>query len=387
MNIGDAGQTVDVTPGTTTGVLYDGMTADGSKVFFTSADKLAGGDTDSSPDLFEADVSAGGATLTKVSTTNSDACNPVPGKEGPHWNTVGAGANCGVVGIAGGAGVASDDGTVFFFTPEVLDSAGTANQPNLYVVHPGEGPEFVATLEPTGALVRDAVYDNEVHRFTDFQTTASGNDAVLSSNLPLTGFPSDGHFEVFRYHAPGTLDCVSCPTTGAAPTGDASLANGLNLTADGTVFFTSTEPLVLRDSNGKKDVYEWKGGDLQLVSTGISDFEAGLLSASADGTNVYFYTRATLVPQDENGNLIKIYDTRSGGGFLDFGPAPLCAASDECHGPGTQSAPPPQIGSFKGEGGNVKNKKCKKGKVRKHGKCVPKKKHKKKHHKGNGRSR
>jgi hypothetical protein len=174
------------------------------------------------------------------------------------------------------------------------------------------------------------------------------------------------------------MDCVSCPTTGAAPTGDASLANGLNLTEDGTVFFTSTEPLVLRDTNGKKDVYEWKNGDLQLVSTGISDFEAGLLSASADGTNVYFYTRATLVPQDENGNLIKIYDARSGGGFLDFGPAPLCAASDECHGPGTKEAPTPPIRTIAGGPGNPTAKACKKPRVKRHGKCVPKR-HKRHH--------
>ena len=157
----------------------------------------------------------------------------------------------------------------------------------------------------------------------------------------------------------------------------------------GRVFFSSTEPLVLRDTNGKKDVYEWKAGQQQLVSTGISDFDSGLLSATADGVNVYFFTRATLAPQDTNGNLIKIYDARKNGGFLSFGPPPLCAASDECHGPGTQAAPQPQIGTFKGEGGNVKSgkkkKPCAKGKVRKHGKCVKKPKKKKQHKNGGNR--
>jgi hypothetical protein len=110
----------------------------------------------------------------------------------------------------------------------------------------------------------------------------------------------------------------------------------------------------LRDTNKKRDVYEWKEGEQQLTSTGISEFDSGLLSASADGVNVFFFTRATLVPQDENGNLMKIYNAREGGGFLVIPPLPLCAAKDECHGPGTQSAPPPQIGTFKGEGGNAK---------------------------------
>jgi hypothetical protein len=138
---------------------------------------------------------------------------------------------------------------------------------------------------------------------------------------------------------------------------------------------------VLRDTNHKKDVYEWKDGEQQLVSTGISDFEAGLLSASADGADVFFYTRATLVPQDQNGNLMKIYDARANGGFLVFAPPPLCAASDECHGPGTQASPPPPIGSYAGQGGNVRTtrKKCKKGFV--------KKKHKKKKHRKKGSRR
>ena len=53
MNVGDAGQTIDLTPTTTSGVLFDGMTADGSAVYFTTPDKLAG-DTDSSADLYRA---------------------------------------------------------------------------------------------------------------------------------------------------------------------------------------------------------------------------------------------------------------------------------------------------------------------------------------------
>ena len=38
MNIGDSGKTIDLTPGTTHGVLFDGMTEDGSRVFFTTVD-------------------------------------------------------------------------------------------------------------------------------------------------------------------------------------------------------------------------------------------------------------------------------------------------------------------------------------------------------------
>ena len=45
MNIGDSSKTIDLTPGTTHGVLFDGMTEDGSKVFFTTVDHLTNQDS------------------------------------------------------------------------------------------------------------------------------------------------------------------------------------------------------------------------------------------------------------------------------------------------------------------------------------------------------
>ena len=38
MHIGTSPETIDLTPGTTTGALFDGMTADGSTVYFTTRD-------------------------------------------------------------------------------------------------------------------------------------------------------------------------------------------------------------------------------------------------------------------------------------------------------------------------------------------------------------
>ena len=74
------------------------------------------------------------------------------------------------------------------------------------------------------------------------------------------------------------------------------------------------------------------------ISAGTAAFDSGLLSASADGIDVYFFTRDSLAPQDENGPTMKIYDAREGGGFPYLLPREPCKASDECHGPGS---PPP----------------------------------------------
>ena len=354
MNVGGANQTVDLTPGTTTGVLYSGMTGDGTSVFFTTPDALGGGDTDESADVYRSNVGATSATLTKITPGNDDGCNPDEGPEGPHWNNVAGEATCDAVTFAGGAGIAGGDGTIYFLSPEELDGSGTADGANLFVSRPGGSPHFVATLEPSSSPVRNAAYDNATHRYSDFQATPSGNYAVFASTRMLTSFDNRGRSQVYRYDAPGdALVCTSCANTGATPMSDTNLSSGLNLTDDGRVFFTASGPLALRDTNGMKDVYEWENGVQELVSTGISAFPSQLLSVSANGVDAYFFTREILVPQDENGNLMKVYDARAGGGFLDIPPLPLCAAKDECQGPGTQPAPPPPIGTFEGLGGNA----------------------------------
>ena len=67
------------------------------------------------------------------------------------------------------------------------------------------------------------------------------------------------------------------------------------------------------------------------------------------------------------------------GGYFLIPPPPPCAASDECHGAGTQAQAPPQIGSYKGTGGQAKptRRTCRKGFKLKRGKCVKKRKHRK----------
>ena len=42
------------------------------------------------------------------------------------------------------------------------------------------------------------------------------------------------------------------------------------------------------------------------------------------------------MPEDENGDAMKIYDARANGGFPTDPPPLPCQASDECHGPGTR---------------------------------------------------
>ncbi len=74
-------------------------------------------------------------------------------------------------------------------------------------------------------------------------------------------------------------DCVSCNPTLEIPATDASLASdGLSISDDGRVFFNTGESLVLRDTNRKRDVYEWNDGEIGLISTGQDRSDSALLT-------------------------------------------------------------------------------------------------------------
>jgi hypothetical protein len=223
-------------------------------------------------------------------------------------------------------------------------------------------------------LVIDSVRDSGSRHPEEFQLALDGQDAVFTSTLPITGFDSHSNYEVYRYSAgEDDLFCVSCSPTGSRPTGDASLPSGLALTDDGRVFFTTSEALTLRDSNEKKDAYEWEEGEQELISTGTSENDSSLLSVSPDGRNAFFFTRQKLAPQDENGNTVRLYTAREEGGF-EFGPPSFqCAASDECHGASTPAAAPLGAATTAGTPGQFeaeKSTRCAKGKVRRKGRCV-----------------
>lgn len=375
---------VDLDPGATAGVLFAGMSEDGSKIFFTTTDKLLPQDEDPSADLYEATADPSGQpTISLLSGGGAASCNPVPNTGRTHWNSVGAVANCDSVAVGGGGGVSADGSTVYFLSPEQLGGQGTANQPNLYRVENGGAPALVATLEPDNPLVVDSVSAAATRHTGDFQTTASGDYAAFVSAMPLTGVHTFGHLQVFRFAAAGGLVCASCDYSG---TSDESLASnaelapdGLSILEDGRVFFTTRQELVLNDANRRTDVYQYSAaGGQELISAGSGPFDSGLLTASRNGVDVFFFTHEALAPEeDKSGSLMKIYDARENGGYFQLPPAVPCKASDECHGPGTVAPGPPTIqSSGKSTPGNYVV--CKKNQSKKHGKCV-KKSAKKKH--------
>jgi hypothetical protein len=195
-------------------------------------------------------------------------------------------------------------------------------------------------------------------------------------------------------------------------TAPASLASR-NLSADGNrAFFETTEALVSSDTNGVggcpivgaglqefpacRDVYEWEapgsgsctksspafsplnGGCLYLISTGKDDYPSFFADASANGDDVFFFTRQGLVGQDKD-ELLDVYDARVGGGIAAQNPGPAlpCESTDACH--GSIPAPPaegqPSTQTFVGPGNEVPKPTHKKAKKHKKHKAKKKQKH------------
>jgi hypothetical protein len=381
--------------------------ADGSKAFFTAPGKLT--------------ADAGGAgSLYRYDTVARSLANLTPSAAAPE-----------VKGVIG----ASEDGAYVYFvaagalTAEEESDAGQKAQPganNLYLWHEGEGLRFIARLsgfdafdwDPVPAVVNARVTPDGRHlAFLSIEAEAlSGYDNTIAEGAhcqPEKFDPillGDPHCpEAYLYDADeDELICASCNPSGARPTGPVSVPGWSNplqgprwLSDDGSrLYFESRDTLSNADENERRDVYEFEeagsgtcseesptfnpasGGCLFLLSSGKSSDESYLLDASQDGRDVFLATRQSLVGWDVNENY-DVYDARVGGGFPEPQSTPICEG-EACKPPPT--SPPSSSGSatsqFQGPGNQPPSKPCKKGKVRKRGKCVTRSPRHRKPHRG-----
>src|SRR3984885_10740791 len=266
--------------------------------------------------------------------------------------------------------------------------------------------------------------------------SADGSVLVFQTRERLSAsFNSGGVEPISRYDvAANSLGCLSCDPPGVAPRGNAELSilltdeeRGLVATTyeptrvsldergisgdGGRIFFDSPDPLVPQDSNTDspeeftnesekqpqgRDVYEWENGVVYLISTGESDRNSYLLDSSEDGDDVFFATTQSLVAGDTDGGY-DVYDARvpRAGDAPAALPAP-CEGSS-CQGSAVNGPPVVSSSSFAGAGNVVsevpplapvkpvvKTVKCRKGYVKRSGRCV-KVKRAKKTSRGRGR--
>jgi hypothetical protein len=281
--------------------------------------------------------------------------------------------------VLGTLGV-SDDGSYAYFAAEgVLTSSENANKEtaepgaaNLYEWHQGSlAPTFIARLAKVAGFPDESDWrdaggsDNGGGPATGNKSSrvdSAGTTVLFSSTHQLTGYDNTGHEELYLFDAmDAKLTCVSCNPPGVPTTSDAYLSSApnavepgnaarsrlfltRNLSEDGSrVFFETAEALVPQDTNGVRDVYEWEregtgscpgagGGCVYLISTGQSTSPSYFGDASANGGDVFFFTRQSLVGQDQDNNS-DAYDAREGGGVAAQNPAaPASCSAEACRG-------------------------------------------------------
>jgi hypothetical protein len=397
MRVNDA-VTYDVSKGHA--VFLVGMTSDGSQVLFTSSAQLLPADTDTSVDMYRWDEASDALTILSQGNGqgNSDdcaaswtqQCDVLPMStctaawtfacnydhfEDPDRNHLPDGPRPFMSERPEiDTGMARNSGAVLFESPEQLDPAdpGVPGQRNLYEFRNG-AIQYVTTFDPGSEPVRFNISSDGEHVafLSDSRLTAYDNTSTSAVRCDVHFNLTEGAIEtpcdeMYSYDA-GTkeLRCVSCNPTGEPPAGDVTAsASGPFMADDGRVFFNTPDALTPGDTNRLRDVYEFVDGRPQLISTGTSNQDLfggyinvpflgyvfppehlGLEAVSADGVDVYFSTVETLVPQDRNGEFIKMYDARTNGG-IPFTPPDLpCPAADECHGDNSQPPSEPGIGS------------------------------------------
>lgn len=323
-------------------------TPSGSKVFFLDEKHEPGITPDSTaaegkPDLYEYDIQTGDTTDLTVDT-----------KGGEHAE---------VQGIVGIGGEGSEEGVyVYFVARGKLAPGATSGLDNLYLRHHG-AITFIAALSPEDELSFDTQGLGGVVgvvKADDWAIPPAGRTAEVSPNGRYVAFPSHAaltsavneSYEIYLYDARAAEDheqaivCISCSATGAVvpeaklPSSPRALINGANrqrsVLSDGRVFFTTTASLVPQDVNHQADVYEWEDGASHLISGGTSATSFAVFTdASSNGSDVFFTTGQSLVPQDQD-EITDLYDARENGGASPS-PAPACPAESQCPG-GTSHA-------------------------------------------------
>jgi hypothetical protein len=334
--------------------------------------------------------------------------------------------------LDGGGPAKAEDCRTFTPHASMNSLAGTCN---LYLWEEGEPEDHISLVARVNAhdatdwaATTTAVFGGAVPK-TSF-VSKDGATLLFRSREQLSAYDNEGTSELYRFHVGDpAIRCVSCQPQGEAsgagpslgvvkypriePVEGAQVASR-NLSADGNrAFFETVEALVPADTNGAGgcpttgtelqlfraclDVYEWEapgtagssckeggpaysilnGGCIYLISSGKSPFPSLFADASESGEDVFFYTRQSLVGQDED-ELQDVYDARVGGGLAAQNPIPVvpCEGAEACHGPA--QAPPseasPGTATFVGPANPASKHKKPKAKKQKHKKKHPKKK-------------
>jgi hypothetical protein len=263
------GVTTLVSTGTTGGngavdVTFDAISTDGTRAFFETDEQLTAADTDIQVDVYE----RSGGTTTLVSTGPA-------GGNGPFFVSFG--------------GISADGSKVFIETDEALTAADTDSAFDVY-----ERSGGTATLRSVGPAGGNANLDAGYR-----DVSADGTRVFFQTSEVLTASDTDAQTDVYQSSG-GTTTLLSIGPTG----GNGPIAAAMEgMSSDGArVFFSTTESLTAADTDTRRDIYRRAGGTTDLVSTGPGGgngaFDAEFFGSSFDGSSAFIRTEEALVAGD-----------------------------------------------------------------------------------------
>jgi hypothetical protein len=295
---------------------FEGASADGTRVFFQTAEKLVAGDTDASQDIYQrssgtttrvsagqingngafnaffAGASADGTrvffvTNEKLVSADTDASQEVYERSAGTTTKISSGNGAFATFFDG----ASADGTrVFFQTQEQLVSGDTDASTDLYQRSAG-GTNRVSAGQINGNGAFDATFEG---------ASTDGARVFFDTSEKLVSTDTDASTDIYE-RSSGTTKRVSA---GAINGNGAFSAVFAGVSVDGTrVFFETNEKLVSADTDASQDVYERSGGTTSRVSAGNGAFNAGSRGASPDGSALFFATEEKVIADDEDSSV------------------------------------------------------------------------------------
>jgi len=282
---------------------FDGISADGEEVFFSTREPMVVGDTDKKEDVYVRNLEENRTVLV---SQGDPSC---------------AGEGCGGAEVDAAfafEGVPAEGGRVFFTSAERLDSADEDSAIDIYVRDLEAGTTTVVS-DGDSSCVGSCGNGAQAASFRG--TDEAGDKAYFTTTESLATADSDpGESDIYERDLTAERTYLvsvpgSCPS--GLPLGQNCEPSFGGASPDGShVFFETNEQISGKDEDKSQDVYDWSGGTPALASIGPDGGNGESIvtygGTSGDGGTVYFLTNEKLDATADTDSAQDVYQ-RSGG--------------------------------------------------------------------------
>lgn len=304
-----------------------GVSADGSRAFFASAEQLTGGDEDEAIDIYARDLPDGPTALVSAGDPGCSPCGNDDGSAAVFAASSASGSRAFFAtdeGLVAGDTDGANDVYMRFEGTTTLVSGGSATQPASFASVTADGSRlFFVTAE--SLVIADENEANDVYMWeggspqlitsgsccgSTFGAATEGGEAVLfTTTEQLDAADTDASADIYEQPvAGGSPALISAGAEACAPgCGNGAAAARFNRAAnDGSrVFFTTDEALSAQDFDSDDDIYAREvGAETTTLATpppGLcptSSCDATFVDASTDATHAIFQTVERLAAED-----------------------------------------------------------------------------------------